>query len=201
MSKKSDFALVPRPLSALEKAEPGARRILCGMVADTLALARSPLVPKDQPLRIVVVDDDEELCGMIECLIRSWLKGVTVLSIHDGMEAWQELVREDPAFLMMDINRPGLDGITTLRRLAERKAKYPILVASGNLSAKREGQARECAGPNLNVTYMSKPWSFQQLRAELSKHFDPLENPAIPWSVDTPGEAPAHAPDIPKTKG
>jgi TPR repeat protein len=38
MSKKSDFALVPRPPSALEKAEPGAKRILSGMVADTLAL-------------------------------------------------------------------------------------------------------------------------------------------------------------------
>ncbi len=34
------FALVPRPPGALEKAEPGAKRILSGMVADTLALAR-----------------------------------------------------------------------------------------------------------------------------------------------------------------
>ena len=40
MSENNDFALVPKPPSALEKAEPGARRILSGMVADTLALVK-----------------------------------------------------------------------------------------------------------------------------------------------------------------
>lgn len=40
MDGNHNFALVPRPPSAVEKAEPGAKRILSGMVADTLALAR-----------------------------------------------------------------------------------------------------------------------------------------------------------------
>ena len=40
MNGKNDFALVPRPPGALEKAEPGAKRILSGMVADTLALVK-----------------------------------------------------------------------------------------------------------------------------------------------------------------
>lgn len=38
MAHDKDFALVPRPPSALEKAVPGAQRLLSGMVADTLAL-------------------------------------------------------------------------------------------------------------------------------------------------------------------
>ena len=40
MNESDNFALVPRPLGTLEKAEPGAKRILSGMVADTLAVAR-----------------------------------------------------------------------------------------------------------------------------------------------------------------
>jgi hypothetical protein len=40
MNKGDNFALVPRPPGALEKAEPGAKRILSGMVADTLALLK-----------------------------------------------------------------------------------------------------------------------------------------------------------------
>jgi TPR repeat protein len=40
MSDRNDFTLVLRPPGALEKVEPGAKRILSGMVADTLALAR-----------------------------------------------------------------------------------------------------------------------------------------------------------------
>lgn len=39
-SEKNDFALVPKTPAALEKVEPGAKRLLSGMVADTLALAR-----------------------------------------------------------------------------------------------------------------------------------------------------------------
>jgi TPR repeat protein len=38
MPEKSNFALVPRPPSEIEKAEPGAKRVLSGMVADALAL-------------------------------------------------------------------------------------------------------------------------------------------------------------------
>lgn len=39
MNAKETFALVPRPTDALEKAEPGKRRILSSMVGDALALA------------------------------------------------------------------------------------------------------------------------------------------------------------------
>ncbi len=39
MNEADKFALVPRPPGGLEKAEAGAKRVLAGMVADTLALA------------------------------------------------------------------------------------------------------------------------------------------------------------------
>ncbi len=39
MDEKKENALVPRPPGAVEKAVPGAKRILSGMVSDTLALA------------------------------------------------------------------------------------------------------------------------------------------------------------------
>jgi hypothetical protein len=39
VTEENNVALVRRPPSALEKAEPGAKRILSGMVADALALA------------------------------------------------------------------------------------------------------------------------------------------------------------------
>jgi TPR repeat protein len=43
VSEKNNFALVRKPASAVEKAEPGAKRILSGMVADTLILADAQL--------------------------------------------------------------------------------------------------------------------------------------------------------------
>jgi len=46
MDERNEFALVPRPPGALEKAEPGAKRILSCMVSDTLALVRKELATK-----------------------------------------------------------------------------------------------------------------------------------------------------------
>jgi len=40
MNEKNDFALVPRPPIEIEKAESGTKRVLSGMVVETLALAR-----------------------------------------------------------------------------------------------------------------------------------------------------------------
>jgi len=52
MNESDNSALVPRPPGALEKAEPGAKRILSGLVADTLALATHKGVVKGSLLTI-----------------------------------------------------------------------------------------------------------------------------------------------------
>ena len=44
--KHNDFRLARRPSSAVEKAAPGAKRILSGMVADTLALGKKERAAK-----------------------------------------------------------------------------------------------------------------------------------------------------------
>jgi CheY-like chemotaxis protein len=41
MNDKNDFALVPRPPSEIEKAEPGTKRVLSSMISETLALAKT----------------------------------------------------------------------------------------------------------------------------------------------------------------
>ena len=49
MNEPDDFALIPKPPSALEKTKPGAKRILAVMVAETLGLAQAqrPSAPPD----------------------------------------------------------------------------------------------------------------------------------------------------------
>lgn len=106
-------------------------------------------------LRILVVDDVPEVADLYEAIIHFGAEQAIVLKIQDGTEAWQELLRADPDLLIMDISRPRMDGLTTLQLLAERKVQYPIAVASGMLPGIEE-EARACAGPNLNVTFLPK---------------------------------------------
>ena len=59
MNEKDNFALVPKPPSAVEKAAPGAKRILSGMAADTLALVK--------PVRL---DSPDANAASVEALLK-----------------------------------------------------------------------------------------------------------------------------------
>jgi TPR repeat protein len=73
MNEKDNFALVPRIPDALEKAEPGAKRILSSMVADTLALARNAT---SAPI------DPDDMVRAAKRLLRSKGKGMTEENIR-----------------------------------------------------------------------------------------------------------------------
>jgi CheY-like chemotaxis protein len=129
------------------------------------ALAAQPR--KTGSPRIVLVEDENWVLEMLEILIRDWFKNPTLLSFQDGETAWQELLRTDPDLLITDMNRNGMTGWEMLPLLAQRKVKYPILVQSGQAT---EMQVLQCAGPDLNVTFLQKPWTAAEFRRQLLIH-------------------------------
>ncbi len=112
--------------------------------------------------RIVVVDDDTELLQIIEAIFREVLKDISVATFQTGEAAIAELLRSPPDLLISDLVRPALDGYEMLQWLAQTRARYPILIISGNLPT-NEAKARRCVGPDLDVTFWSKPVHPQQL--------------------------------------
>jgi len=154
MNEKNDFALVPRPPGMLERVEPGAKRILSGIVADTLGLANK------KPLRIVLVDDEPAVLESTEFAIRHYFKGVVVLKFGDAQEAMNELTREDPDLLITDDMMPGMSGLELLHHLLDRQVTYPIVAFFGYY---QEHQVREYANRGLNVTFLQKPFTVPQL--------------------------------------
>lgn len=79
MIEGNNFALVPRSPVALEKAEPGRKRVLSSMVADTLVLAKKP-----KPLTIVIIDDEPLFLDLYGTFLPEIFKDVTVLLFADG---------------------------------------------------------------------------------------------------------------------
>lgn len=67
-----------------------------------------------------------------------------------------------------------MSGFDLLGLLAARQVKYPVLVISGCLSISgMEGLAKKCAGPNLNVSYLTKPLTSDLFYQGLSKCLGP----------------------------
>jgi DNA-binding NtrC family response regulator len=170
MSETNDFALVPRAPSSLEKAEPGAKRILSGMVADTLALAKKEPSRKPRPLRIVMLDDEAFVLETLKLVWSLEYSNAELLTFTDTQKALQELQREDPDLFTTDWNHYGMRGPEILKALAARKVKYPVFVISAFAP---EENVVVSAGPGLNVTLLRKPFNVEQLRALLREHFGP----------------------------
>ncbi len=74
-NESKSFALVPKAPSAVERSEPGARRILAGMVADALALANTkPVAPAAAKFRI----GDYEWCEPDYRQILVWAQALAI---------------------------------------------------------------------------------------------------------------------------
>ena len=88
------------------------------------------VIPDDNPL-VLVCDDD----SMQRLLIRQCLEseGMRVLEAQDGHEALDLVANNNPDFVFMDVDMPGISGIETCRRLRAREESEdtPILIVTG----------------------------------------------------------------------
>lgn len=123
--------------------------------------------PSPQPLRIVVVDDEELIVQIIAHTIRSKFD-VAVLPFTSSPAAWQELERASPDMLIVGGMMPELLGEEIVRRLMARRATFPILVVSGYLSP--EVVLGWFPGAP-NISFLRKPFTFEQLYADINNLF------------------------------
>jgi len=147
MKKKNDFALVPRPATTLEKVAPGAKRILSGMIADTLALVKKEPTTT-RVFRVLTCFMDENMTEALRNAIELYLGsgGVAEATHIWGMEEILEHLKEQsvdliiPWFNNMSLylwrdSALSLDEklLKTVEILASLKAQYhiPILALSG----------------------------------------------------------------------
>lgn len=124
MNENPNFAFVPRTPGALEKVEPGTKRILSGMVADTLALAKkNPSLDTRQ--KILLVDDDPDLLDMYQEILVSGLPGrPEVQTAISGARALAMLEAERFDLLICNLHMPKMDGLQVLGIV---RRKYPQL--------------------------------------------------------------------------
>ena len=110
------------------------------------------------------------LLELAALVLAGWRKDVVPITFRDGEAAWKVMLRADPDLLITDMLRGGMSGFHMLPLLAERKVQFPILVTS---AVATEEQVLECAGPNLKVTCLQKPYEAQPFMRYLSAHLGP----------------------------
>ena len=110
---------------------------------------------------VLVADDDR---GVRQALHRGLsLEGFTVQEAVDGHDALDRIARCVPDVIVLDVVMPGLDGVTTVRRLREDGITIPVCM----LSARDEVDDRVAGLAAGADDYVVKPFSVAELAARL----------------------------------
>jgi two-component system nitrogen regulation response regulator NtrX len=85
----------------------------------------------NQQIRILVVDDEEAICGVLSASLKD--EGYTVETAHDGNSAIQTISSFRPNIVLLDIWMPGdIDGIEVLRRAKVNSPSCHFIMMSGH---------------------------------------------------------------------
>src|SRR3979490_2674213 len=98
----------------------------------TVALASASTLSstRQEPLRVMVVDDSAVIRGLISRWVASEPDMVVAASLRTGLEAVNQLDRIKPDVAVLDIEMPELDGISALPLLLAKKRNLVIIMAS-----------------------------------------------------------------------
>lgn len=87
------------------------------------------MVHTPEQKRLMVVDDDPDICDIVAEVAEDLGFAVTAVSEPGGFESAYR--NNDPHALMLDLSMPGTDGIELLRFLADNGSSAAVLLMSG----------------------------------------------------------------------
>lgn len=110
--------------------------------------------------RILLIDDDEELCELVGEYLS--VEGFEVSAVHDGESGLENALKGEFDLLILDVMLPKLNGFDVLRRLREN-SNIPVLM----LTARGEDMER-IVGLEIGADdYLPKPFNPRELVARL----------------------------------
>jgi two-component system OmpR family response regulator len=113
-----------------------------------------------KPIKIMVIEDEPDTAEMIAEMMR--ISGYEVVSYFNSTTAINELKKDKPAVVILDVMMPDFSGLDVLRRMRQNSEfqNLPVIVVSAlNLASDiKEGLE---AGATL---YLTKPVSYADLK-------------------------------------
>jgi len=143
---------------------------LTACVAESSPCSTTPATtPRASPRPLVLVVDDNEVNRIVAAALVESL-GFDAATACDGIEALEQCERLHPAIVLMDLDMPGMDGVSATRQLRELEragalAPCSIVAATADTSA----EARQaCVAAGMDG-YLTKPLKASTLGAELHR--------------------------------
>lgn len=131
--------------------------------------------------RALVVEDDPGIASLLLDYLRS--EGFEAQSLADGQVALSELRHTLPNILLLDLNLPGLDGVSLCRAIREF-SDVPILMVTARVDELDRLLGLNCGADD----YVCKPFSPREVMARvhalLRRSQRRVESILAPWVID-----------------
>jgi len=127
-------------------------------------------------LNILVVDDDKDVCMLLEGALQS--AGYNVKSITDPEQTVPALKDKHFHLVVLDLNMPGKSGIEVLEDIRKTKSDIAVVICTGYPSVETAATVMRLGGAD----YVQKPFNLDRflsaVKNAIEKHgivFDPEE--------------------------
>jgi DNA-binding NtrC family response regulator len=117
----------------------------------------------NQPLRILIVDDDPGQRSLLDSFLRA--QGFETVVVDSGERALETLRAGGINMMVSDVRMAGLSGLETLRRARKEHATLPVLLVTAYADIREAvGAMRDGA-----VNYLAKPIDLDELLASVQQ--------------------------------
>jgi len=118
----------------------------------------------EEIIKLLLVEDDANLCYIIQGGLEDMIGGYKVLTASNGEEGLDVWKAQQPDVIVADIEMPVMDGYEMVRRIREQDEHVPILFTSGRVSPKDVVKGYELGVNN----YVKKPFLAEELHAHIT---------------------------------
>tara|TARA_B100000530_G_C15792396_1_gene422157 strand:+ start:67 stop:507 length:441 start_codon:yes stop_codon:yes gene_type:complete len=128
-------------------------------------MADRQLLAEMEKLRILVVDDEEEIRNLLQGVLRD----IGIVRVHlaeNGAMAWQRLSRSelDYDLVISDWLMPRMDGLELLNKMRKCGSKTPFMMLTVKVTVEAVAAAK-AAGVTI---YLAKPFTYSDFSKKIS---------------------------------
>ncbi len=110
-------------------------------------------------MRILIVEDDAALSSFIRKGLEAEHHAVDVA--NEGNQGRSMAIEFDYDLVVLDLQLPGVDGLSVLKSLRQRKANLPVMILTARSRVEDRVQCLDSGADD----YLVKPFSFLELSA------------------------------------
>ena len=116
--------------------------------------------PPATPAQVLVVDDDDDLRGMVSTLLQR--AGMNTVEAASGNEGLRKFFSNRPDLVVLDVSMPGMDGFEVLERIRDLSDVPVLLLTARGVEMEKVRGLKSGADD-----YVTKPFGRQELAARI----------------------------------